>query len=196
MDNLIEETRFTYKNPETITPNFKRIPKFKKGDCAHIVFSNNSYKAVIISKITNNNGYVKYHCSKAFYGGWDDICGYEENLYPRDEFDFSSNDHLIKQTVRENIVSLDFDKLIKVNSDLCQICLSDYDNENIRVKYAFPCGNDKHVFHKSCITKAFKIKQSCPTCRQEADENNFKINGYTKTTQITYLSDDDEWLFD
>ena len=45
-------------------------------------------------------------------------------------------------------------------------------------------------------TSGFKIKQTCPTCRKEADESLFKINGFKETTHTHYLSDDDEWLFD
>ena len=47
-------------------------------------------------------------------GGWDDIFAYEENIYKRQKNDYTSTDHIITETVREPIISLDFDKLVKV----------------------------------------------------------------------------------
>ena len=187
---------FKYKSPETIILNKKRRPKFKKGDHVHVVYSTNSYCAATISSIINDNGFVKYYCVKFPLGGWADICAYEENIYARDKNDYRSTDHIIKETIKLPILSLNFDKLVKVESDCCQICLSDEDESGDKDKYALNCGDGKHVFHKSCIREAFKIKQTCPTCRKEADESLFKINGFKETTHTHYLSDDDEWLFD
>ena len=186
----------TYKSLETLILNKKRCPKFKKGDHVHVVYSNNSYCAAIISSIINDNGYVKYYCVKFPLGGWADICAYEENIYARDKNDYTSTDHIFKETIKLPILSLNFDKLNKVESDCCQICLSNEDENGGKDKYALNCGDGKHVFHKNCISDAFKIKQTCPTCRKEVDDSQFKIDGFRETTHTHYLSDDDEWLFD
>ena len=190
------QKNFKYKSPETIILNKKKKPIFKKGDHVHVVYSTNSYCAATISSIINDNGFVKYYCVKFPLGGWADICAYEENIYARDKNDYTSTDHIFKETIKLPILSLNFDKLVKVESDCCQICLSNEDENGDKDKYALNCGDGKHVFHKSCIREAFKIKQTCPTCRKEADESLFKINGFKETTHTHYLSDDDEWLFD
>lgn len=50
---------------------------------------------------------------------------------------------------------------------LCGICFCEYElNEDVVI---LTC-NNKHHFHKDCITKWIKINGSCPKCRKRVDE--------------------------
>lgn len=46
----------------------------------------------------------------------------------------------------------------------CPICLQD-----MKTKKTLSCS---HSFHKNCIDKWFKIKNTCPTCRDQGDRKN------------------------
>ena len=73
--------------------------------------------------------------------------------------------------VKQNGMALQFvndkeNKLLFITSninvkpdDICSICISHNDNELCELV------NCKHVFHKDCLIRWIKEKQSCPNCR-------------------------------
>ena len=55
-------------------------------------------------------------------------------------------------------------KSIKITElNLCSICLEDNTNE------AYFICNNKHYFHKDCLSEWTKNKNNCPLCRQNFD---------------------------
>ena len=75
-----------------------------------------------------------------------------------------------KQTNRERLSQLKAKKDGDAAKAACTICMEDGAGRHWTAVAG--CG---HRFHKSCLTKWFKVKNSCPTCRKPVREHEGKV---------------------